>query len=68
VLVNSVAAVEASDTSTLVPEVSLDKVDTHQPLGFSNVTLVRLEHHSNVKEPMLVTPLPIVTLTRLMHS
>ena len=51
-------------TSTLVPEVAVEEVLTHQPVGLANVTLVREVQCANAYVPMLVTPAGIVMLVR----
>ena len=56
------------DEEILVPLVAPALDEYHQPLVFLNVTLVRLSQYLNASEPILVTPLPIVTLVRLSQS
>ena len=51
----------------LLPLVAVEEVDTRHPVGFSNVTLVRLLQSENAPFPMLVTELGIVTLVRLLQ-
>ena len=49
----------------LVPLVAEDDDAYHHPLGFSNVTLVRLKHPKNAPSPILVTLSGIVMFVRL---
>ena len=48
---------------TSAPDYGITNIDKLIPSGI--VTLVRLEHSSNVNSPMLVTPLGIIRLARL---
>ena len=51
----------------IVPLVAVDDDEYHQPLVFSNVTLVRLVQLENAPKPMLVTLCGISMLVRLVH-
>ena len=53
---------EMSVTSTFFPLVAVLEEETHQPLVFVNVTLVRELQLWNALAPILSTLLPIVTL------
>ena len=56
-----------SVTSTFVPLVAVLEVETHQPLVFVNVTLVRALQPRNAHFPILVTLSGIVILVRLLQ-
>ena len=65
--VAAVAAFAKSVAGILVPLVAVLEGDTHQPFGFSNVTLVKLVQLENAEEPIEVTELGIVTLVKLVQ-
>ena len=56
-----------SVTSTFVTLVAVLEVETHQPLVFVNVTLVRALQYWNAPFPILVTLSGIVILPRLLQ-
>ena len=65
--VRYVALFDAFVNVKVVPLVAVELVDTHQPLGSSKVTLVKLLHPSKAPQPMVVTLLGITMLAKLLQ-